>query len=224
MTTHEVARYTAVSLPFNLCSMRELYNIEYRQGRKTIGYDLWQAMITAQADYSAAQEYDPDTTYSADDVAKYKGVYYAATEETTGTPPSNTASWIEAPKFDPANPCANEYEELWCTFLAPYLANLTLAQRLPYVHTQIKDIGVLNYGGDSYDTADETSYDRLIKALYRDAELIKANMSHYANLTDTECFAGFVGLDKKDDCDAGKTGEGNRTGAARRVPGGYDFG
>lgn len=206
--------------------MRELYNIEYRQGRKTIGYDLWQRMITAQADYSGAEEYDPGRTYSAGETAKYKGWYYAAVTETTGAPPSNTAVWAEAPKFDPAGDCAEEFEELWCTFLAPYLANLTLAQRLPYLHTQIKDIGVLNYGGDSYDTADETSYDRLIKALYRDAELIKGNMRHYLNAeakAENPCFEGYAGAEKKDDCKNGEP-ERNRTGAARRVPGGYDFG
>lgn len=227
MTANEVARYTAVDLPFNLCTMRELYNIEYRQARTKIGFDFWQRMVAAKADYSSAEEYSHTEAYEAGDVVKYKGVYYEATEASTGVLPSNSHSWEEAPKFDPAAACAALFEEIWCTFLAPYLASIVLAQRLPFVHTRIKDVGVLNYEGESYDTANEESYSRLIKAVYRDAEMIEGNMRHFINQPERaglECVKDYIGLEVKENCEHEQGSGETRTGAARRVPGGYDFG
>lgn len=225
MTPGEVPVYTAIDLPFNVCSFRELFSIEYRQARVTIGFDLWQAMVNARADYSSEPDYSQGATYAEGDVVKYKGVHYRAIEAAEGVTPTNTVKWEAAPKFDESNDCAAKYEKFWCTFLAPYLANLVLAQRLPFIHTRIKDVGVLTYEGNDYDTADVTSYDRLIKALYRDTEIAKGNIEHWINYGEhagSECFKDYKDIITKEDCDDGTGTE--RTGATPRTPGGYDFG
>jgi len=223
LTPNEVALYSAIDLPFNVCSFRELYSIEYRQGRAFLGYEFWQTMVAARADYSGKPAYQAGTTYSIGDIVSYKGVYYKATQ-VNDTLPTNTLNWEVAPKFDTAKDCSGSFESLWCNFLAYYLSNLVLAQRLPYIYSRVKDIGVVQYNGQDYDTVDDTAYDRLIRAIYRDVDLVKDNITHWINYSqDTvdDCFSDFAGILETENCN---NEQKESRGASGGVPGGYDFG
>ncbi|MEL6275696.1 MAG: hypothetical protein AAFU03_11380, partial [Bacteroidota bacterium] len=86
LSPSEVIRWTPVQLPFNPCTLRELYGIEYEQAKSCLGLQLWQAMIDALADYSEATYYNADTTYQIDDVVIWNGGYRIATAPTTQIP------------------------------------------------------------------------------------------------------------------------------------------
>lgn len=184
----EIKDFCGVDLRINPCSFRDIYNIEYAEARQRLGIDFYEDLINALADYSAKPEYLAATTYAIDDVVKYQGTYYKALVENTGITPTVAGRWDVADKFTGA--CAAVYNELWCNYLAPYLANLVLAQRLPYIWTQIKDIGVTENEGN----VDGGKYDRLQAAINRDKERAWNNLSYYLALEEnasSACFENF---------------------------------
>lgn len=187
LSPSDVPRYTGMKLDSSPCTFRELYNIEYYEARKCLGMDFWNALIAALADYSAEPEYTAGTTYAIGDIVSFSGVYKIALVATSNVP-SVAADWDNAPKF--TGTCATLYDNLFCNFLAPYLAAKVLAVRLPYIWTQISDKGVVVFNGGQFETADDNGYTRLITAIHRDANFIWGNLCDYMQDNETEtCFA-----------------------------------
>ena len=213
LSPSEIKNYTGVDLRINPCNFRDIYNIEYAEARQRLGLEFYEDLTNALADYSAEPEYVAATTYAIDDVVKYQGIYYKALVENTGITPTVAGRWEVADKFTGA--CAAVYNELWCNYLAPYLSNLVLAQRLPYIWTQIKDIGVT----ETDDNTDGKKYDRLQAAINRDKERAWNNLSYYLALeenADNTCFANF-----KTNCENGQSLPISTSGYR---PGQYRFG
>lgn len=206
LTKADIVKYTPVALPFNPCTLREAYLIEYTEAHKCIGEDLWLAMLEALADYSTAQQYSSGTTYQVDDVVAYKGVYKVAIVETNQLP-DFADHWGNAPKFTGDD--ANDFDELYCFFLGPYLAHVILSERLPYIITQLSDQG-LTYGGRKYNAQDKARIESLERAIYRDREKNYQALRHYlsqpANVA-KEAFAGWIKNKQFEDlaCDCNKT-------------------
>ena len=223
----DIVDFTPVQTPFNVCTFRELYPIEYREARECLGVDLWSAMVDALADYSAAAEYIAGTTYPAETVVKFQGVFKVAKVETSNLP-SFAADWESAPRFTGA--CAVSYEGFFCYFLGPYLSFVVLSERVPYLLGRLGDKGV-NYGGRSYsESAGSTgaeAVNALKKAIYRDRQLAWNNLAHYlAQDTQKEsgCFEGFQGYDVATLCGCG---DNDCPGTCRQSEtnwGGYEFG
>jgi hypothetical protein len=185
---------TPVKLPFSPCPLRELYLIEYSEGLKTLG-QLWVEMVEAQVDYSAARQYiDRSEGYAAGQVVIYRGTYRVAATTTTDDP-SNATVWKEAPKF--VGECAEVYADLYCNFVGPYLAYTVLAERFPYLVTQLGDQGV-TYGGRNYNIQDKALMDSLLRAVYRDKSKVKTVLDHYLNSTDSKCIQSYPGLGSSD--------------------------
>lgn len=202
MTPNEVIKYSGVKLPFNPCSFQELHAIEYHQARTCLGFDLWEAMVAAVADYSATADWVSGTTYNQADLVKFQGYVYIATAVTTTEMPTVKADWSLAPKFDSGNACATKYDDFFCNFLAPYLAKKILHQRLPYVKTRIMDMGILEYADNRYETAEEDSVTRLQNAIGRDAAMAWGNLQHYMDQDaqkDDTCLAGYLEYQTSDD-------------------------
>lgn len=215
LSPSEIKDYTGVDLRINPCSFRDIYNIEYAEGRQRLGIDFYDQLVAAKIDYSATADYVPATTYAIDAVVKYQGGYYVALEEVTGIAPTVAGKWEAAPKF--GGDCAGVYNELWCNYLAPYLSNLVLAQRLPYIWTKIQDVGVT----EGEDNTDGKKYDRLQAAINRDKERAWNNLSYYLALEEnatSECFENF----RKFCSDGEKKTSGTSTSNYR--PGQYRFG
>lgn len=184
----EIKDFCGIDLRINPCSFRDIYNIEYAEARQRLGLEFYNDLVGALVDYSSTLDYNAGTTYAIGDVAKYQGGYYKALEQVTGILPSVLGKWTAAPKF--GGSCADAYNDLWCNYLAPYLANLVLAQRLPYIWTQIKDIGVTENEGN----VDGGKYDRLQAAINRDKERAWNNLSYYLALEEnasSACFENF---------------------------------
>lgn len=197
MTPSDVIKYSGVKLDTNPCSFRELYGIEYKEARTCIGLDLWNAMIDAKVDYSDVQPYASGTSYSIGDVVSYNGIYRKATEVTESLPSSS--SWDDAPIFE--GDCAEKYNELFCTFLAPYFAHHVLSIRLPYIWTQIKDIGVFSVDQSGQKSVDSKAYDRVMAAILRDKEIAFNNLDFYLNDDESDCFDDYAGKETTCSCD-----------------------
>ena len=204
LTKADIVRFTPVALPFNPCTLREAYLIEYTEATSCIGADLWQAMVDALADYSSASAYDSETTYQVGNVVSFKGVYRQATVETSQIPDFSD-HWTDAPKFTGDN--ATDFNELYCTFLGPYLAHVVLSERLPYIVTQLTDEGI-TYGGRKYNAQDAERIKSLERAIFRDREKIYNALKHYlsqpANV-ENEAFAGWIENSEVDACACNKS-------------------
>jgi hypothetical protein len=225
ITPNEVAHYSPVSLPFNVCTFAQLYNIEYRQALELLGLGLYRALVEAKADYSeVAYEWESETEYAEDDVVVYKGLYWVSKMDMNTTEPGTAPYWKPAPKFDQGTECGERFEVLWCRHLAPYLAALVLAQRLPFIQLQVKDVGVVKYSGQDYSSATQEEYDRLLAAVWRDVELCKDNMLRWmiAESSETDCFGVFNASKKCFEMRHEQTSMG--LGASKGSPGRYDFG
>lgn len=220
MTPNDVAKFANVKLPFNPCSFRELYSIEYAEARTCLGFDFWEQMIAALANYSDKPQYTSGTTYSIDDVAIFEGVAYQATKQTTNQP-TVTSDWTPAPKF--TGDCATNFDELFCNHLAPYLASRILALRLPFIWKKITDMGVLEYNGQQYESTNSDEYDRLLNAVHRDRSIAWANLQHYlANQNEEVCFQQYLGF-KTDECECGCGSDNGQCKRHQRGSGGYQF-
>lgn len=227
MTPHEVAQYTAIALPFNVCSFRQLLNIEYRQALELLGLELYDRMLAAKADYSTVEEWDRGGIYAEEELALWNGLYWVSLVSDNETEPGTSPQWEVAPKFDQGTECGAVYETVWCRHLAPYLASLILSQRLPFIGTKIMDVGVVKYNGADYATVTREEIVSLGTAIWRDVELTKDNLLRWIMAQDNiPCFGVF-------DIETGCFGnwekreqqrQQNTLGAARRTPGGYDFG
>lgn len=179
-----------------------------------MGLEFYEDLIGALADYSAEPEYLAATTYAINDVVKYQGIYYKALIENTGITPTVSGRWEVADKFTGA--CAQAYNELWCNYLAPYLSNLVLAQRLPYIWTKMGDVGVV----EVEESVSEGKYNRLQNAINRDKERAWHNLSYYLALeenVESVCFENFRNFN----CGENGTGTPIYTGKYR---GGWRFG
>lgn len=202
LNPNDVARYTPVKLGFNPCTFRELYAIEYSEAVRCLGTDLWAAMTAALVDYSDATGYETGPTYGIGAVVIWRGGYRIATAETTQSPDFSGA-WEDAPRFSDST-----YEDLFCSFLAPYLSYVVLSQRLPYILTQITDQG-MNYGGRQYNTQDKERIESLERAIYRDRERALQVLDNFMSADeakDNAAFAGWKGyeVDDTDPCDCDK--------------------
>lgn len=189
LTPKDVIQYTGVNVNVTPCTFRELYNIEFYEARKCLGFDFWQAMVAALADYSAEPEYVSGTTYNEDDIVKYQGVYKIALQTTTAVPTVST-DWENAPLF--TGDCAESYDGLFCDFIGPYLAHKALAKRLPYIWKQIRDVGVVEFNGQQFQTTDSNDMTRLQNAIYSDASMILGNLKFYMDLDaqkENTCYA-----------------------------------
>lgn len=224
LTPKDVIQYTGVNVNVTPCTFRELYNIELYEARKCIGYDFWMTMIAALADYSDKPDYVAGTTYSEDDIVKYQGVYKIALGSTTAVPTVST-DWDNAPLF--TGSCATSYDDLFCKFIGPYLAHKALAKRLPYIWTQIRDTGVVEFNGQTFQTADTGDMTRLQNAIYSDASMILGNLRFYMALDEAEantCYTAWPGYENADTGTCGCNRSTCRTCNPKRHVGGYSFG
>jgi len=211
-----------VNVNITTCTFREIYNVEFYEARNRLGYDFWQAMITALADYSAEPEYVAGTSYTADDIVKYQGVYKIALVDTDAVPSVST-DWGNAPRF--TGSCADTYESLFCDFLAPYLANKVLADRLPYIWTQIRDTGVVQINGQQLDSVSSDDYTRLQRAIHSNANRAWGNLKWFMAQDTSEenaCFAEWPGYETQG-CGCGESSCRVCNTDRKRV-GGYSFG
>lgn len=225
LTPKDIIQYTGVNINITPCTFRELYNIEFYEARKCIGYDFWQALVTALADYSAEPEYVSGTSYNEGDIVGYNGVYKIALQATSAVPTVST-DWGNAPRF--TGECADSYDTLFCDFIGPYLAHKALADRLPYIWTQIRDTGVVNFNGQQFETTDDKGYTRMQTAVHKDAAVILGNLKYYMALDASEenpCFAEWPGYESTDgDYACGCNRASCNTCNPKRRVGGYSFG
>jgi hypothetical protein len=199
----DVPKYTSMQLPGNPCTFREIFHIEVYEFRHSLGDAYRKTLLAAMAEYPDAELYDDETTYNEGDTVTYwinesLQVYRALT--TTDTIPTTVADWEPAPIFEDGD-CEDTYNELYCDYLAPYLAYCVLIKKLPSLVAIISDKGVLQFNGLSYQPADKDSVDRLKAALESERLMIYSNMVAYLKADKTNaCFSG-IDFGTSDDCD-----------------------
>ena len=219
----DIAKFTQIQTPFSPCSFNQLYSIEYKEAMGCLGYEFWQTLINAKADFSTVEPYDADTTYNVDDRVSFEGEYKIALVQTSNLP-SVATDWANAPRF--AGSCTDSYEDFFCTFLGPYLAHVVLKERLPYIITQITDGGI-TYKGKSYSAQDANLINDLTIAVDRDKNLAWKMLQHFFSLDETEenvCFEKWPEYEQDDD-DTECEGSSNDCFTQKQINyGGYRFG
>jgi len=199
----DVPKYTSMQLPGNPCTFREIFHIEVYEFRHSLGDAYRKTLLAAMADYSDADLYDDETTYNEGDLVTYwinesLQVYRALT--TTTAIPTTVADWEPAPIFEDGD-CQATYNELYCDYLAPYLAYCVLIKKLPSLVAIISDKGVLQFNGLSYQPADQSSVASLKAALESERLMIYSNMVAWLKSDkDNACFSG-IDFGTSDDCD-----------------------
>lgn len=197
MTHQLVVQYSAAKkLSADQCSMHDLYSIEYAQARKVFGFDLWTSMLAAKADYSGEATWMEGATVPQGQIRNFKGIAYKSLASTTNQPPY-AGEWEVAPIFDEANECSETYEELFCNFLAPYLAHTILFKRLPFMdQVEFKDKRI--------ERADDQAFRRAQIMIGNQRATAWSNLKYYMRLDAqkakfTGCLSGWRGADD-DDC------------------------
>jgi len=199
----DVPKYTSMQLPGNPCTFREIFHIEVYEFRHSLGDAYRKTLLAAMVDYSGTDLYNDETTYNEGDTVTYwinesLQVYRALT--TTDAIPTTVDDWELAPIFEDGD-CQDKYNELYCDYLAPYLAYCVLIKKLPSLVAIISDKGVLQFNGLSYKPADQSSVASLKAALESERLMIYSNMVAYLKADKTNaCFSG-IDFGTSDDCD-----------------------
>lgn len=200
----DVPKYTSMQLPGNPCTFREIFHIEVYEFRHSLGDAYRKTLLAAMADYTGTDLYNDETTYNEGDLVTYwinesLQVYRALT--TTTEIPTTVDDWELAPIFEDGD-CQAKYTELYCDYLAPYLAYCVLIKKLPSLVAIISDKGVLQFNGLSYQPADQSSVASLKAALESERLMIYSNMVAYLKANkDNACFSGIDFGTQSTDCD-----------------------
>ncbi len=199
----DVPKYTSMALPGNPCTFREIFHIEVYEFRHSLGDAYRKTLLAAMADYSAAVLYNDATTYTAGNVVTYwvnESLQLFKALTTTTAIPTTITDWEPAPIFSTGS-CQAKYNELYCDYLAPYLAYCVLIKKLPSLVAIISDKGVLQFNGLSYQPADKDSVASLKAALESERLMIYSNMVAYLKADKTNaCFSG-IDFGTSTDCD-----------------------
>jgi hypothetical protein len=193
-----------MQLPGNPCTFREIFHIEVYEFRHSLGDAYRKTLLAAMADYTGTDLYNDETTYNEGDLVTYwinesLQVYRALT--TTTAIPTTVDDWELAPIFEDGD-CQAKYTELYCDYLAPYLAYCVLIKKLPSLVAIISDKGVLQFNGLSYQPADKDSVASLKAALESERLMIYSNMVAYLKADKTNaCFSGIDFGTQSTDCD-----------------------
>jgi len=199
----DVPKYTSMQLPGNPCTFREIFHIEVYEFRHSLGDAYRKTLLAAMVDYTGTDLYNDETTYDEGDTVTYwinesLQVYRALT--TTDAIPTTVDDWELAPIFEDGD-CQAKYNELYCDYLAPYLAYCVLIKKLPSLVAIISDKGVLQFNGLSYQPADQSSVASLKAALESERLMIYSNMVAYLKADKTNaCFSG-IDFGASEDCD-----------------------
>jgi len=199
----DVPKYTSMQLPGNPCTFREIFHIEVYEFRHSLGDAYRKTLLAAMVDYSGTDLYNDQTTYNEGDLVTYwinesLQVYRALT--TTDAIPTTADDWELAPIFEDGD-CQSTYNELYCDYMAPYLAYCVLIKKLPSLVAIISDKGVLQFNGLSYKPADQSSVASLKAALESERLMIYSNMVAYLKADKTNaCFSG-IDFGTSTDCD-----------------------
>ena len=200
----DVPKHTSMQLPGNPCTFREIFHIEVYEFRHSLGDAYRKTLLAAMVDYTGTDLYSDETTYNEGDLVTYwinesLQVYRALT--TTDAIPTTVDDWELAPIFEDGD-CQAKYNELYCDYLAPYLAYCVLIKKLPSLVAIISDKGVLQFNGLSYQPADQSSVASLKSSLESERLMIYSNMVAWLKADkDNACFSGIDFGTQSTDCD-----------------------
>ena len=200
----DVPKYTSMLMPGNSCTFRELFHVEVYEFRHSLGDAFRLTLLAAMEDYSTAQLYNDEIEYNEGDVVTYwvnESLQLFRALDTNTTIPTDTEHWEPAPIFADGD-CQELYTELYCDYLAPYLAYCTLIKKLPSLVAVISDKGVLQYNGLSYQPAEKSSVLSLKNALESERLMIYSNMVAWLKANkDNTCLSGIDFGTESTDCD-----------------------
>lgn len=127
MTIPEVKANNSTAKNVSDCSLSALKSVEiyvFQNELKSVKEQLDSHAIV----YSDIEEYDKEHVYNIGDVCSYKGVIYKATKNSENKSPHNIKYWENAPRFN--KDCL---EDLWCDYIAPYIAAMVVYRDPPMI-------------------------------------------------------------------------------------------
>jgi hypothetical protein len=166
----EIIKYTGIRQDTALCAFNLIFQIEYKEFRKCLGIAFYEE-LKADLITHVYTTFKSGTNYAIGQKVTFQGVIYEAINATTQAP-SYAADWKEVKKFN--KECFNE---LWCNFLATYLAWRVLREHQPYLESLIGE------------EKGKAQYDREIVAIDNSANNTLNNLVFWVKSKNTEgCF------------------------------------
>lgn len=185
MNSLEVIYYSRIGKHFPPCDISDILQAEQYIARAKIGKEFYQALIADLVDYTGVSQYVAGTTYNQGDNVAYRGIIYTVTAVTSNKIPTVTTDWTQAPKFGTA--C---FENLWCNYLARYIALCVIANTIPKIAAKITAEGIVVLEGDGYRAAGKERISDLKAWAAANIEMTWANMVDYIDCNN-ECYGLF---------------------------------
>ena len=159
MLPSEVVRFAPVSFALATEKItRQIATVENVVFNKILGRAWRVSLIADIVDYSATDNWTA-ATYNADDLVKWGGVSWIATDTTDTEPNADSVGWDYAPRF--TTECN---QLLYDTVLAPYLSLCILQGCIPFMTVEATSNGLIRQRGENFDPADMKEVDMVAKS------------------------------------------------------------
>lgn len=165
----EIVKNTGIQGDIPLCALHLIFQTEYTEFRKCLGVAFYE-QLKADLTVNVYTNYKAGQTYNLGDKVSVQGIIYEALKTTTNSIAVKT-DWKLVDKFQTA--CFNE---LWCMFLANYLAWRVLREHQPYLDNLVGEI------------KSEEAYNRQIIAIDNSANKTFQNMVSWVKMNNKGCF------------------------------------
>lgn len=199
ITETEVVYHSGIDLDFQVCDLRTAHNVERFEFRECLGKEFYKTLQSALASYEnitwkAKDEAGDIIEYEKDAVVVYNGIFKKALE-TTSAIPSDKSKWVNAPKFDDSKYCGQIYEQLWCDYLAEFIALSVVKAELPRFATRISKDGLIKLFGQNFQAADSKEVDRIAGWIDKKIAIVFSNMDDWLKDNNINgCFDNYKGI------------------------------
>ena len=172
------------------CDLADIWALEDElfKEQDCLGETLRNAMITDLVDFSSVVDYVSGSTYSQDDVVKYKNAYHVSLENSNTSEPSNRSKWDYADMFTTA--CFNDF---WCKYgLGEYLSRMLVIDSLATMIMDLNSNGLVITRGSDFLPAQSEERRMFIQDQNRKANRALARLFKYVVDNEDTCFDGLL--------------------------------
>lgn len=202
LSKQEAVIRSELGAKFPQCELSDILQTEEWEFRNCLGWDLYQDMLSALADYSKSPAWTSQS-YSIGAVVRNGGMFWISKRGGTNTEPLiENDYWALAPKFDSSAVCGCDpeadvlcgemYNEIWCRYLARYLSLKLAKVTIPRIAISATGNGVVRSTASGMVPADEKEIKYLIQGIETQSIQVFDNMMAWIKREDREdCFGEF---------------------------------
>lgn len=201
LTRPEAVAFSELGAKFPQCQLSDILQTEEWEFRNCLGWELYEKMLSALADYSGAKAW-ASQNYTVGAVVRHGGKYWASNRGGTNTEPlTENEYWSLAPKFDSQAECGCEageekcgamYNEIWCRYLGRYLSLKLAKLTIPRIAVEATGTGVVRTQIGGAIPADKNEIEFLLRGVEAQTVQVFENMMAWIKAQGREdCFGEF---------------------------------